>query len=1641
MQDMKKTKKELVEELNFLRQRVSELATDDPVTHIASEQDIINPVQTETTIKEINKRLEQERGMFTSGPVVIFKWQNRENWPVEYVSPNVKDMLGYSANEWMSGELSYSEIILDEDLERVSNEVRNFSESNAENFTHEPYRLRRKDGELIWVSDHTTALRDKTGEITHYLGYLLDITKRKQAENQVQQKTRDIALINALNVAANQGKRLPEIIQLLTKEIKNLLSVASVTLYLVSQDKKHLMLENIILPDKVRASIEKLVKKIPQANIPLKDGSLYLELLEADRIQTIEDTDMIRRMMMEHTETPALQKLFPQIQKLMRLRYIHVIPLTSNGEAIGLVNISLPEPMSESEMLRVETIISQLTGIIKRKQIERALQKSAERFTLVTSVARSTVWEFNIQTGEVYIEEIADMLGYSASEYPATAKTWQALVHPDDLQHVMETLQAHIEGRTPELISEYRVIAKDGTIHWLLTHGKVLHDKEGRALKLIGASADITERKEAEEALRSNREHYRLLEDNVTDVIWTLDMDLNLTYISPSVEQSRGYTVEEAMALSLEETLPPKSLRRVRKLFARAAKISQAKTVGTPRASAWSLEMENYCKDGSTIWVETRLSFMLNSKGEAMGIVGASRDITKHKKDREALRVSEERFRGAFENTSIGMSITTVDGEILQANEAFQDIIGYSIEELYKLTFWDFTHPDDIAANQVLVDELLAGERSSYQMEKRYIHKDGHVVWVFLDLVTIRDPEAKPLYSVVLTRDITEEREKEEALRESEERFRTLVENMPLGITTCNPEGDIIDINKAMLEILGSPSVEASRAINVFTFPPLRDAGISSLIRNCIERGESFREENSYTSKWGKTGDWYILATPIRNAEGDVILAQILVEDITERKQSEAVLLESEERFRSAFEIASIGITLESIEGRYLKVNQALCEMLGYSEAELLSLTFQELTHPDDLEGDLKDVDKLLSGEIQHYSREKRYIHKDGHIIWTLLNTSYVRNEEGGPLYAIALIENITERKQAREKLKQHQEHLESLVEERTIALQETNSHLSTLLETAFVLNTKLELEAVLDHILEQARGLMSCRALNIMLVQGEYAYISRRIGYEGLDIVERNLMEYQFPLSWPSFKQMNILGQSIFIEDTNKDPGWQKTKSADWVRSYIGVPLRIGNETLGFLNASDGKENYFTKSHVSLLEGFAQHAATALEKARLFKTEREYAKELLRSNTLLTSLSKVSARLSLTPNPDQVILAVEEELTRIGFISAVGLFDADTGDMTIHSFSIKSTMLEKITKLFGFSIIGYKIPRKKLPSSASETFQGQIVFARSTLQDLKTMFSITPKILLKRAMEFVGLPLDSAVSYLPLKMERRIHGVLAVWGSKLKEEDMPIFSIFTNQMAVALENAQLYANLEQALKQERETRDKLVLADKLSALGKMVAVIAHEINNPIQTIKNTFFLLEGEIEPNTLPHKYLKIAADETNRIGELVSQLRETYRLRSKTLARINLLELLDDVKTIMTPHLKKSGVAWEQPDKFEPCTVLGVRNNLKQVFINMTQNAVDAMEESGGGTITIQLHIDKTKHLIGVELHNTGEIIPPDDLTHIFDPFYTTKKDGSGLGLSITYDIIQQHKGDITVESDPEKGVAFTVWLPLAPVLKEK
>jgi PAS domain S-box-containing protein len=375
----------------------------------------------------------------------------------------------------------------------------------------------------------------------------------------------------------------------------------------------------------------------------------------------------------------------------VQIDHFLAVPIVFGKETIGLLSIANKErSYTEEDKELQESIAKFISPILnarlqrdrqerERKRAEEALKESEQKYRLhfenASDVIFSTDKDFRILSVSPSVERI---LGYTPKEL--VGKTFAELnfVAPASWTTATSDGMRVFEGERIDA-KEYEFVAKDGR--------KIIGEVSGAPLmqdgKIVGAISvgrDVTERKRAEEALRESEERYRLLAENSTDVIWTTDMNLNITYVSPSVKQARGYTVEEAMAQELPETITPESLAVVRQAFAEELAIENREQKDLNRSR--TLELEYKCKDGSTIWSEVKTSFIRDSSGRTIGILGVGRNITEHKKVEREKADLQGQLQQAQKMEAIGLlagGITHDFGNLLAI------IQGYSELSLLKL--------------------------------------------------------------------------------------------------------------------------------------------------------------------------------------------------------------------------------------------------------------------------------------------------------------------------------------------------------------------------------------------------------------------------------------------------------------------------------------------------------------------------------------------------------------------------------------------------------------------------------------------------------------------------------------------------------------------------------------------------------------------------------------------------------------------------------------------------------------------------------------------------------------------------------------------------------------------------------------------
>lgn len=393
----------------------------------------------------------------------------------------------------------------------------------------------------------------------------------------------------------------------------------------------------------------------------------------------------------------------------------------------------------------------------------------------------------------------------------------------------------------------------------------------------------------------------------------------------------------------------------------------------------------------------------------------ASIQQTVASKTRE-IAAREHENRSIVDTAVVAIILLDRDGEVRSVNRATELIFGYPAEEVVGGPITRLLGGFDASSLGQLhkrCKEEPENDRLANLVEAR--RRDG--AELFLD-VQLNDwfTEAGELRYTAIIRDVTVQQRTTRALEEAEKRWNFALEGACIGvfdIDLTRGTSFVSDTWKAMLGFDRQEEIDAQREW-LSRVHPHDLVGVKAADDACLA-GEAQRSRSEYRIR-RKDGTWIWLrsdAIVIERAPDGAALRMIGTQtEITELKSAEAAMRASEEKLRSAIEHAPVGMALVDLEGRWFQVNEALCRLLGYSEEQLRQLDFQSITHPDDLEADLAQVAMLLSGEIETYQMEKRYIHKEGHPVWGLLSVSLPKNADGKPEYFISQIQDINDRKE-----------------------------------------------------------------------------------------------------------------------------------------------------------------------------------------------------------------------------------------------------------------------------------------------------------------------------------------------------------------------------------------------------------------------------------------------------------------------------------------------------------------------------------------------------------------------------------------------------------------------------------------------------
>ena len=628
------------------------------------------------------------------------------------------------------------------------------------------------------------------------------------------------------------------------------------------------------------------------------------------------------------------------------------------------------------------------------------------------------------------------------------------------------TMESHIKqvfetGRP----SSYEVAGADGGTRWYSTRvGPIKRD--GRVIAVVLTSTDVTERKRVEEALRESEERYRLLAENVSDVIWTTDMSLRFTYVSPSTQRLLGYTIEERMTKSTEEIIAPASLEIARRTLQEALK-EELSGRGDPSKSR-TLEMECVHKDGHSVWIEVTVSFLRDADGRPTGIVGTSRDITARKAAEAALRESEEKYRSVVENIPDVVCGVRRDGTLLFLNRTQS---GYTPEQAVGNNIFDYLTGEHAETARRNIDRIFeTGERVGFEVAGEVpgrgpvwfsvhggaIKRDGEVVAATLvgrDVTERKRTEEElrrhreRLEEMVaektaeltaanerLRREIEERKWVEEAMRRSEREKLVILDSMSEQVAYLDTEMRVIWANRAAYDYAGvSPTLFTGRRCYELWYgrsAPCEDCPAVEAIRTGRPQEREVRDPK------GKI--WFSRAFPVRDESGRLLGVVEVALEVTEQKAAERALTAERDKLRALMDgLARMGIGINIVGGdhRILFQNEPLRKKFGDALGRLCHEVYMGSGSP------CSDCPMARAVETNRVARAE-LTGADGRDYETI--SAPLPGPDGTVDRAVEVISDITERKRAEAALRSHQVRLRSLASELSLAEERERRRIAT---------------------------------------------------------------------------------------------------------------------------------------------------------------------------------------------------------------------------------------------------------------------------------------------------------------------------------------------------------------------------------------------------------------------------------------------------------------------------------------------------------------------------------------------------------------------------------------------------------------------
>ncbi len=862
--------------------------------------------------------------------------------------------------------------------------------------------------------------------------------------------------------------------------------------------------------------------------------------------------------------------------------------------------------------------------------------------------------------------------------------------------------------------------------------------------------------------------------------------------------------------------------------------------------------------------------------------VGAQRE--------QQLQRSEAHYRRLVELAQEGIGEIDAEARITFVNARLAAMLGYSVDEMIGVPLAAFMDDEGwaTAAPQLERRRQGIGGQHDFKLQR----KDGSDLWIIVSVAPIFDAQGQYSGGLALLTDITERKRVEEALRHSEERFRTSVETLLDGFAICSPlrdeAGHIVDFKYEYINEAGCQLNQRRRDEHIGhtileLLPQKKETGLIEEYAKVVETGQTLIKDAPDEGGEFRPGQPLTRAFDYRATKlGEAVV--VVWRDITERKKAELALQESESRFRQLAEnIQEVFWMMEAGRRAPIYASPAFADIYGrpaesvYEQPE----DWLESVYSEDRQHIVEAQDRQANGE--HTVEEYRVVRPDGSVRW-IRERAFPIRDKSGQVYRIAgLTEDITERKRAEAGEREQRLFAESLR------------------DTAAALTSTLDLNTVMKRILVNVDHAVPHDAANVMLIEGNIAHVIHCKGYPAP--MAARLLIYRFAVDEvPTFSHMKTSGKPCLVPSTTAEPGWMRLDRDEdsWTHSYIGVPIQARGQVIGFLNLDSRQDGFFTPIDATRLQAFADQAAIAIENARSYDEleqrvkartaelaeanaalqreveEREQAEAAEREQRLLAeSLRNIAAALNHTLDLDEVLKLILRHADQVVPHDAAYLLFVESGVARVVGYQ------DHLRQDPGEVTLVLHFPVADIPALQHMLETNQPL----TIPDMRGHSTWT---------KIPGAQGMGSFAGAPIRLGREVIGFLSLFSHTpafFTATHAERLQVFADQAAVAVQNARLYAQARQVAVVEERNRIAHDLHDAVSQTLWSASLIADVLpavweRNPEegrQSLTELHQLTSGALAEMRTLLLELRPTALLQGELGEMLRYLTEAFTGRT--------------------------------------------------------------------------------------------------------------------------------------------------------------